>query len=57
MQTTQATTPSEPQVRVCGWFDSSYELQSGVEVEEGQSTECFELWQLLQASRKGVTLQ
>lgn len=34
LQPTAETPPAEPEIRACGWFDSSWELQQGLEVTE-----------------------
>ena len=36
--------PQEYEYYGCGWYESSYELQKGAEVEEGLSLEEFQLW-------------
>lgn len=38
----------------CGWFDSSFELQSGVEVQELSDAQLLALWQALRPGALGT---
>ena len=37
--------PSDVKPKGCGWFDSSFELQCGLEVSEQDTDTLYQLWQ------------